>query len=155
MEENKSKKKIIIAIISIVILGVIIIRYNNTENKENNDTNIYENETQVIVKEKDVPENILAEKIFGDVKLKDIDIYAIEGATIFKAKVENISDKLMKEKAVTIIFNGNNGEECDRIEYSIESLKKGESIEIDFFLTTDITNIKDISVEVLDKKITE
>lgn len=150
---EKSKKKLIIGIISIVLIAIITIiaiKYINPKNEEDDEIKIIENDEPVVVKEKDVPENISSEKIFGDIKIKDIDIYAIEGATIFKAKVENISDKLMKEKAVTIIFKGENGEECDKIKYPIELLRTGEYIEIDYFITKDITKIKDIVAEISD-----
>lgn len=157
MEENKNKKKIIIGIILIVVivaLAAIGISMNNNNNNKEENTNKESSKKQneITVKEKEIPNHLLEEKKFEKIKLKDIYMHAVEGSTIFRAKAENISDELLKNRTLTIIFNGNNGEECDRVVYPLELVRTGESIEIDYLLTVDISNIKDVSVEVGEEK---
>lgn len=150
-----SKKTIyILVIVIIIILAIIGIIWLFNREEKNSDisqaNNIEENVLLIEEVKKDVPEKLLNDRTYQTIIIKDVDILAIEGTTTFKAKVESNSEEDIKNKTVVLTFKNNNGEEITKIEYPIQELKKGETKDIDYCITSDISNIEDYTIDIVD-----
>ena len=155
----KNKKYVIISIIIIIvflIFTMIMILINNKNNfKDTNDVNNDESVPKTLTIESDevernkkaISDNLLKERTLNNIKLKDIDILAINNTTTFKATIENISGNSYKNKELTLIFITDDGMECGRIEWPVALIKPNESSKIDICLTKDISNATDIIIE--------
>lgn len=145
----KKTMKISFLIMGVIVVIIITLMFTSKKNEVGNEKENEIPKDALIISEnkKNVPEKLLKDKTFENIKIKNIDILAIGGTTTFKAKAENISNETIKDKTLVIIFKDNNETECGRTEYPLEKLQPKQTIDIDLCLTTDVSDIKDITIE--------
>ena len=147
------RKKIIIVISILVIIGVLVyIIISNMNISENNEKEENVNSQNIIKidiesNKKDFSENLLKERTLGDFKIKDIDILIINNTSNFHATIQNIGEKIYENQKIIMIFVNSNGTELGRLEYPIIRMGPKDESEIDMCLTQDISTATDIVLE--------
>lgn len=167
--KNKNLKYIIISILAVLIVAGILVtiilvnkKAKNVEIPENSEVSD-NNESEKIVnlndmektenveisggEKRNISEKLLEERTFENLKIKNISLIAINGTTTFKATVENPTDTVYENKAITIIFKDNDGNECGRIGGLIEKINPQETGQIDASTSIDISNAYDFEIK--------
>ena len=162
----KKKKKILLIITILIILTVVVIilyRKNNVNNDINEnksqdeekivsyggDIDMTNSENVKITENKkiNISDKLSEDKKFEDLDITNITMVAENGASIFKAKVANNTDKDFKQKKVTLIFLDKNEKEIFQIGAIIPDILSGHSNEIKCVSMNDITNAYDFKIE--------
>ena len=93
---------------------------------------------------KDINPNLLKERTINNLKIKTIDILAINHTTTFKATVENLTNQTCQNIQLDIVFITEDGTECGRIEWPIALISANGSTNIDICVTQDLSMASDI-----------
>lgn len=116
-DRSKAKRRIlkvfaiiIIIVILIAIPGFIMMNFENNHNEN--------------------PDTLLDDKEVLGMVIKDIKIEDMDGLKVFKAIVENTSNKKFEQKEVQIVFRDEKSQKINKYPYVILDLEKGETQEI-------------------------
>ena len=170
-----NKKVLIIALIVIVVcISILLVLYilNNDKTEKNQGMLSQENsEQKVNVSEQGRPEyslidmnnkenakiaegkkentspELLGEKVFEDLKLSNINLYAKDGMVSFEAQVENMSNKNFESKKVVLVFKDQDGKEIRRVNSYLGLIKPGEKNTLSAKTSHDVVNAYDFSLE--------
>lgn len=159
----KEKKKLILIIAVILIIAMIAI-YFISSNKEKENTNIPNgentqdgiglidmNNTQnvniVNGEKQNNSENLLKDREFDGLLIKEIQLYTKNGMTEFTAKVINDTGKDFPGKIVNLKFTNEDGSDYAQLEVYMPEIKAGGTNFINAATTADIANAYDFSIE--------
>ncbi len=146
---EKNKKKIIIVILMIFLIGLIflIIKYDifklNT-GKDNNIQNkvIAENLSKEVLEEK----RITKDREYKDLQIQNIKVYEEMGNIFFEAEIENKSEKTFEKRNVTIAFVNEERENIVEYRKHIEEIKSGKTLKIQLIGDTRIAEAYDFRI---------
>lgn len=137
-----SKKKIIIILlILIVIIGVVSASYFFGEHMNSKSEESVEDKVEI------TSSKLLEEKIYKEMKIKDISLTIDESASYFKCNIENVTDKKIQKEDVFIVFVNEDKSELARFKYQIESIENKEEKEISLVTTNRLTDAYNFYIE--------
>lgn len=158
----KQKKKLILIIVAILIIAIIAV-YFISSNKEENTNILNEENTQdgiglidmnntqnvniVNGEKQNNSENLLKDREFDGLLIKEIQLYTQNGMTEFTAKVINDTGKDFSGKIVNLKFTNKDGSDYAQLEVYMPEIKAGGTNFINAATTADIANAYDFSIE--------
>lgn len=142
-KKNKSSKiKILIVmlvILVIVLVGLFFVYSSKDDNSDEEQS--YEERKQVASVE------LLNEKIFEEMKIKDISLEIDEYASYFKCNIENTTDKTFEQQDVYIVFVKKDNSELARFKYHLEDILSNEIQKISVITTTILDDVYNFYIE--------
>ena len=148
VEKEKSKsnrklnKKIIYALIAILVVGIVIVSVifgvNRIEGIKLG--NIFEQKEVQITTEENKSEEFAKEKEFLGLKFQNISLKRENGITFFSANVTNSTETKFEEKDVKIIFQNENLEQIANLTTKIKAIEPNETIKFEATTSIDLLN---------------
>lgn len=144
-DKNVSNKiKILIVfllILMFVIVGVFLMFLDKSNVNDLDQKEKYEEKQEVdSIK-------ILEEKIFEEMKIKDITLEVDKYASYFKCNIENITDKIFEQKDIFIVFVKEDNSELARFKYHLEEISLNEKQKISIITTTNLESAYNFYIE--------
>lgn len=98
-------------------------------------------------KKENTSDELLKEKTFGDYAVKDIKLYAQNGATYFKATVTNNSKEKYDAKPILITFLNKDGSDNATLNAYIGDMPAGGTANINASTTQDLANAYNFKIQ--------
>ena len=142
-EKKVNKNRIIIILIALVVIVLIA-----------SVSIFFRNSTDIEVKEELRKEEIeiksnklLEEKIYKEIKIKNISLKIDESASYFKCELENDTDKRTSKEDICIVFLKEDNSELARFKYQINSIEPKANEKINIVTTNRLTDAHDFYIE--------
>lgn len=139
------KKMIIILLILIVIIGIVSASYFFRDYMNSKPEETVEEKGEA------TSSKLLEEKMYKDMKIKDINLTVDESASYFKCNIENETDNKFQQEEVFFIFVSEDNSELARFKYQITPIKANTAEEISIVTTNRLTNAYDFYIEEVTK----
>jgi mannitol-specific phosphotransferase system IIBC component len=152
--ENKRKT---IAIVLAVLAGIVIVIMGasilNKGNKTNNTNNATQNTINYVAtndgNKVNTSEQVATDKKIGQILIEKSAIVYEKGTSKLTSKVTN--DSLAKDNLrFTVKFIANDGSVIAQSVGFVGSIKENETKYIDSYITADVSNVKDITYEIME-----
>lgn len=142
-EKKVNKNRIIISLIVFIVIVLIA-----------SVSIFFRNPTDIEVKEELRKEEIeiksnklLEEKIYKEIKIKNISLKIDESASYFKCELENDTDKRTSKEDICIVFLKEDNSELARFKYQITSIEPKAKEKINIVTTNRLTDAHDFYIE--------
>lgn len=135
------KKMIIILLILIVIIGIVSASYFYRDYMNSNPKETEEEKVEIM------SNKFLEEKMYKEMKIKDIKLTVDKVASYFKCKIENETDNKFQQEEVFVIFVNEDNSELARFKYQITPIEANTEEEISIVTTNRLTDAYDFYIE--------
>ena len=158
----KEKKKYLIlgtilVILIVIIVAVILVTNYQKQQKNNqtvdqskinlNDAGKIENIEVKGDTKTNISEQLLKERTFNGLTIKNISLKSVKGTTTFRAKVVNETENIYETQEIKIILKDKNGQEYGTINGLIEEIQPHGERTIDASISIDLSNAYDFTIE--------
>lgn len=138
----------ILAIIVVIIISVIIV----VATRRKDVTQDQQPQVETYKEEEDgtkfnTSEKLQETKVFENYEISNTAISKKDGETQFSAKIKNVSDTVIGNESVYIIFKSISGEELYRMEVYLSEIQPGKSTTINSKITIDVVESYDIELK--------